>query len=800
MGGKTSRGGPGPMRFPALKTALIFSSGIILGNWIPIPLQQPAIGCGLFFLLIVLLMAAWKYAGEKMTGVLLFVLLITGWSRISIALLPPAGGLQSHLDGPPVTLKATLSRDPEYRTDKIRYWLSADSLLSNKGFIPAKGQFLLTRYTSCDSFGYGEEICVNGELRKPADRRNPGGFDYRTYLFSRKISGILSLSPGSGIHSSGHKKGNIILKLIYPVRRQINRIIETLYTSETKTLLKALILGDRGDISEETRELFSNLGIIHVLAVSGLHVGFVLLLLNTIFGLMRLPGNWRHCLVIFGLIFFALLTEAKPPVVRATVMAVVYLLGRCLEKQSNALNSLGVAGIILLMINPLMLFDTGFLLSFTAVFSILYIYPRLNSCQIVRQINNRLAHHRLLNSVWMLFLVSLSAQLGTLPVVLTAFNRVSFLGIIANLFAVPLIGLIVAYGFTSLIISAFCLWLGQLYGYCTELLMQVLLLISRILVQGPVTVMHFATPSWTMNLLMITMLLTATESFIKRKKALIFITLVLLNGWIWQRALTSDAGSLTWIQLDVGQGDPAVFHLPRHKTLLIDGGDRTPGFDAGKRIIEPYLHHKGIRTIDALILTHGHNDHAGGLLSILNAFKVRKIYLSEPCSQAFPFIQFLNRAKQLNIPLRQLTAPDTIWFPGVTCAFLSPDRAISQSGSENNRSLVTMITFGKHRFLCMGDAEKEAEAHLLQTGCPLRADVVKIGHHGSQTSSTPEFIGRVQPEHAVISVGARNKFDHPDQSTLSVLTSLGIHVQRTDLHCAVIFHSDGNTLKQIQWK
>jgi competence protein ComEC len=801
MGGKACRDNRQTMKSPALKTALVFGAGIILGHRHPIPQQLPVIGIALIFLLFTSWMTTWKRLRGKTTGILLFALLfLTGFIRISVETWQPAGSIEPYLDGPPVTLKATLCKDPEYRTDRTRYWLTVDSLQATRRFFPVKGRVLLTRYHCGDTFEYGDEIILSGELRRPAGRRNPGGFDYRAYLFSRKITGILVLAPGSGMVRTGIKKGHFIYRLIYPVRRQINRIIETIHTGETEAILKALILGDRGDISEETLELFSSLGIIHVLAVSGLHVGFVLLLLNTIFGLMRLPGNWRLWLNIFGLIFFALLTEAKPPVVRATVMAVVYLLGKCLGRQSNPLNALGVAGILLLMINPLMLFDAGFQLSFSAVFSILYLYPRINSWHIVRQINSRLVHHRLVRAVWMLFLVSLSAQLGTLTVVLTVFNRVSLLGMITNLFAVPLIGLIVAYGFTSLLIAPFSLWLGQIYGYCTEILMRILLGLSRILVQGPVTVIHCATPTWMAILLMVTLLFMGVELNIKVKKKLILISLLLLNGWVWLRGLSSDASALTWVQLDVGQGDAAVFHLPKRKILMIDGGDRSPGFDSGKRIVAPYLHHKGVRNIDALILTHAHDDHVGGLIAVLSAFKVRRIYLTDTLSRAYPFVEFLSRAKKLNIPVQQINAPYTLRFPGVSCVFLSPDSFMCRTGNENNRSLVSLITFGKHRFLCMGDAEKEAEAQLIQTACSLDADIIKIGHHGSQSSSSPEFLEQIRPDHAIISVGKRNRFNHPDQRTISVLNSMDVQIHRTDLDRAVIFHSDGYRLKQVQWK
>ena len=257
---------------------------------------------------------------------------------------------------------------------------------------------------------------------------------------------------------------------------------------------------------------------------------------------------------------------------------------------------------------------------------------------------------------------------------------------------------------------------------------------------------------------------------------------------------------MTYVQLDVGQGDAAVFHLPRGKTVLVDGGPVSTTFNAGERIIAPYLHHRGIRTLDAVILTHAHSDHVGGLAAVLESFQVHKVILSDSSSHSPIFKNFLDVARKRRIPTQMITAPDSLVLEGVIFYLISPDSLMAQDDNPNNQSVVTLICHGKDRILLTGDAEVEAETHMIHTIHPLHTDLMKVGHHGSYTASSEAFIQNVKPKAVIISVGEKNRFGHPSAEILKRYETHGVQVLRTDHEGAVIYQSDGRGFLRVEWQ
>ena len=787
---------------PAVKTGLLFIVGTVIGSECPFHcswwLWLPAIlisGAG------ILAFVNWNTGLRQ--GLLAVALILLGWLRISMTTWVPGNHVSNCLNREGITIKAHLTGDPEIRDIKTVLRFGTDSILTEQGFIKGRGKFILNRYQQdCDSLKYGDQILLKGQLVLPSARRNPGGFDYRAYLKTRNITGLFILSKNFPPVRTGFRKGNPVLhRAVYPLRRQIARILNHHYTGQSRALLKALILGDRTDISDENREFFQRIGIIHILAVSGLHVGFVLVLLKTLFGLLRIPGSWQAFLIIFFLILFCLITQSKPPVIRATLMASLYLIGLTIERQPDPFNTLGVTGLILLIRNPLMLFDTGFQLSFSAVFSILYLYPKWKHLPGFRQCHSWCMRHRLFKNIWPLWLVSLSAQLGTLPVVIVAFNRIPIIGPLSNLFAIPVTGLIVVYGFISLIFAPFSQWIAAVFASLTSVLVHLLYEAAKLFNAFPLASTTLPAPHPAHLLLYICVLLLWIHwtSCVHRRR-FILAGMLLLNWTVWHAVFNSPATRLTYVQLDVGQGDSAVLHIPKRRTLIIDGGDRKPGFDAGKNVLIPYLRHHGIRHIDTVILTHAHNDHIGGLIAVAAAFSIRQILMSDTLSRSGAMREFLNIIKKRHIPVRIITAPDSLKFPGVICYFLSPEQSMQRHNNWNNRSLVMQLVFGRHRFLCMGDAEHEVEDLLIRQYPSLSADVIKVGHHGSGSSTGDRFLNHIHPEHAMISVGRKNRFGHPDSSVIKRLKNAGTAVYRTDQDGAVLIESDGKQLRLKIWK
>jgi len=584
------------------------------------------------------------------------------------------------------------------------------------------------------------------------------------------------------------------------------QMIEKTSTGSSQPLLKALLVGERTEMPVHLYEQFSKAGITHLLAVSGLHVGFILMILLGVFTLLFIPYPLRVILVISGLGFFTLLTESRPPVVRAFIMAAFYLIGTLLERKPKPLNIIGLAALFSLCINPKSLFDLGFQLSYSAVLAIVIGYRQLRILPVIKTLYERTAKIRFLHNFLTMGLVSLSAQLGTLPITIFYFNRISWISIPLNLIAIPLTGLAVTIGFATLLLNlihhSFISILGTLNSYILSFIIS----LTRWASSLPFSYTTCPTPNILHILCYFSLLFLLIKwRFIFWRKRLIFLTLILTNSIIFINVIIHRKPKFEVIQFDVGYGDATLLKLPRNHRVLIDGGSRNPTFDNGKSVIAPYLRQNGIQHLDAVFLSHPHNDHIGGLIYILTHFHVRQLFVSDTLYHSPLFDNLMQIARERNISLYQMSDSDTIHFPGIRVSCLSAGKIYTTDQSLkklnlNDASLVLKFCFGKTSFLFMGDAEKSVEKTLLQSDKNLKSTVLKIAHHGSATSSIAPFLKRVQPEHAIISVSEHNKWGHPSQKVIQRLENLEIQTYRTDKNGAIVIRSDGESIRIINWK
>ena len=791
---------------PALKTALLVSIGIALSGIFRISFHILLILASCTTLL-TLIFISLKRDTFLQWFIPITLIILGGLRYTQVSQLFPENHIIRHIQpDKAVILQGFLIKDPIEKPGRYELTIGTESIIEDTMRISVTGKLRTTVYEGIpENLKYGDQIQITGRLIRPRRRRNPGGFDYRAYLARQDIHVLLRMSRGSEIIKTGQQKGSVLLReLVYPVRRYFLRIIDNTTLGEARSILRALLVGEKGTLDPELRDRFAKAGIIHVLAVSGLHVGFVLLILTVIFGFLRFPYTWRVALVIMGLVFYALLTESKPPVIRAVIMASVYLIGTVLERRANPLNLVGVAALIILLWKPLYLFDIGFQLSFTAILSIIYFYRKLNDIPFIKVVYRKFQHYPLGRYLISLFLVSISAQLGTLPLTAVYFNRIPLLSVFVNLIAIPMVGLVVAFGFVTVLFGLLHPWLAAVYGALNhEILTLFLKMITRI-GDMPLAFAFVPTPGILHILIYFSIVLGLLDLYKKSiRRIYAFILLFFLNILVWRAAVRNEASKLTWIQFDVGQGDAAILHMPRNRHILIDGGDRTPYFDNGERVIAPYLRRKGIRKIDAVLITHPHNDHIGGLLYILDNFQADQIITAgTPCESRMA--QNLHQMiSNKNIPASNINAPDTLSFPGTRLVFLSPDEKQKNQfygGNLNNQSLVCHLFFGSTRFMFTGDIEKPIEDSLVRQGNPLKSDVLKVAHHGSQTSSSKNFLNTILPDYAVISVGEKNRFNHPSAVILERLRASGIKTLRTDLEGAILFKSNGKSIRRVQWR
>ncbi|MFA6467914.1 MAG: DNA internalization-related competence protein ComEC/Rec2 [Bacteroidota bacterium] len=652
---------------------------------------------------------------------------------------------------------------------------------------------------------YGSVISFTGVIQAPGEERNPGEFSYREYLALNNIFATFSVFGYSRVDIAEHREPSFFFEqIIFPSKEFVVRTIRTVMKGDEANFLIGLLLGDRTDISEEIKLAFMNTGTIHVLAVSGSHVVLVAEIIIVVVGLLRFPRKAQIVLAMLVLVYYMFLTGATPSVVRATIMMIVLYAGKLFEERTDVYNVLGVSAVIILLIEPKQLFDVGFQLSFSAVFSIVYFYPKLIA--LIPKIPERLEEFKLITWVWQLFAVSLAAQVGTLPFTAYYFEKVSIVSLFANLIVVPLVGVIVTIGLSGALLGIASMWIASCFNEVNNIIAVITLNFVKWAEQIPYAVLHTAGFGLKETLIysaVIGLLFNIGKREIQKR--IILASLFGANIFLFISFSNPSERNLRVMFLDVGQGDGAVIQFPTGETVVVDAGPSSPGYDAGERTVVPFLRRLGVSTIDAVITSHPHADHLGGVPYLLKHFPVRQTVDAGQQAQSRLFSEY----KQL-----QKTTEHIIARAGMMLTFgdgrffiVHPTERFMDSDSSNGysdlngTSVVFKLQYGTTTFLFTGDAETEAEEHIVGTyGDFLDSDVLKSGHHGSSTSSSEQFISYVTPEQVIVSVGKFNKFRHPSKRVLERFASSGSKIYRTDIEGAVIFESDGNSIRKIVWR
>ncbi len=652
---------------------------------------------------------------------------------------------------------------------------------------------------------YGSFISFKGIIQSPSDERNPGEFSYRQYLALNNIYATISVFGYSNISVSDLRDGNIFFEyLIFPTKNFVVKTIRTVMDGDEANFLIGLLLGDRTDLSQEIKSAFMNTGTIHVLAVSGSHVVLVAEIIFIVVGLLRFPRKTKILIAIAVLIYYMFLTGATPSVVRATLMIIIFYLGKLFQERTDIYNVMGVSAIIILLIEPKQLFDVGFQLSFSAVFSIVYFYPKLNT--LIPKIPEPLEEFKIMKWLWQLFAVSLAAQIGTLPFTAYYFGKVSIISLFANLIVVPMVGLIVTVGLGGALLGIFSMWIASCFSEVNDILAIFTLNFVKWAEQVPFAIVNTATFG-----LQETLCYSALIGFLFNignkviQKRIIFVSLIIGNVLIFTSLSQSHERNLRVTFLDVGQGDGAVIQFPSGEVFVVDAGPKSNEFDAGEKTIAPFLRKNGISTIDGIITTHPHADHLGGVPYLMKHFTVKQTIDADQSAQTNLFYEYDHLRKNAD----HLTGKAGMIIPAGNARLyiLHPTKQFIDSDSSNGysdlnqSSIVFKLQYGNTSFLFTGDVETEAEEHIVNSYQDfLASDVLKAGHHGSSTSSSEYFISSVKPREVIVSVAKFNKFRHPSKKVIERFKSFGASVFRTDVEGAIIIESDGITVNKLKWR
>ncbi|MBL7995001.1 DNA internalization-related competence protein ComEC/Rec2 [bacterium] len=800
-----------PLRlYPAVKVVLLFILIILIIRYTGISSRFVA-GHSLIFSLAAIGLITGAALLRCHMRMLAFLFFISGVFFLISARYPSGKFESSHIShfnqlGREVEVKGIVSRDPQAIKGNIRFVFEARSIRVTQHIgYPSTGQLLITlRDQARMPIRYGEELTLYGRIFAPRNERNPGEFDYAQYLAFQDIYGLMYLSEPGQVNATRHTESNPILKyFIHPIKHYVSELNNSTLSPLSASILTGLLVGERGEIPSEVLEYFSYSGTIHILSISGLHIVFVTALLFGFFSFIRLPYNLRIYFTLACLAVYMGVADFIPSVVRAGIMAAVVLVGTLRQVRGNIINSLFVSLIIILFMQPLALFDIGLQLSFTAVLSIVLIYPKLETaCKRFGFFQS--GHMSLSEKILALLLVSVAAQIGTIPFTAYYFYKIPLAALAANVLIVPLSSFVMGIGFISAIIGTFSITIAQWFANVNELSILLMVKIAEWSSKMPFAYMEFYKMNlWSMLIFYTILFYFLTWHALKIRKYGMIAGLAVIAIFMW-RPVWSSEQPLEIIFLDVGQGDAAVVRTPQNKTILIDAGDCNEHFDQGERVVAPYLRKIGVHHIDYLIMSHPHDDHIGGMFYLLKHFTVGNVIDPGQFYRSDVYDSILCEIERRRIPRRIMRAGDALAIDkDVALYFMHPGKQFVSENTPapagtNNSSLVFQLRYRGVKALFMGDAELPSLSEISDYSETLQSDILKVGHHGSWNGTSQTFLSKVQPKFAVISCGEFNMFNHPSPAVVGDLINGGAKVYRTDQQGAVIFRANVSGIHRVR--
>lgn len=645
---------------------------------------------------------------------------------------------------------------------------------------------------SVNSWKSGMGINFAGSFNDINITSNPGQFNYERYLQRESVYWKIIVS---GIDNVKTSDASAMSVLINNSRDSFTNTFDNLFDQSQSGFLKSIILGDSTDISAELQENFSITGLSHLLAISGLHLSIITFMIFAILLKLRVTRENAAIIVSIVLIFYMIIIGLRPSVVRATVMTLIMLYGFVFKNRISALQGLGIALFIMTLYNPMWIFNIGFQLSFVITFYILWGYS---------EVCNRLPlKEGLLKKSIALVIVT---QFASFPIIFYYFHQYSIIAWLANLLIVPFFSsIILPFGLFILILGSlnvsFVTFFAEIMSFILTLLFKTIDWIAGI------SALHFY---GNINSVIIIMLIyifftwfllrkRIKESFIKLNfKKYIFIfekaSIVLLVIILLIPSIADDSVIITFI--DVGQGDSIYIETLKGTSILIDSGGnfafpkeewkiRDDPFEVGKNIVLPYLRYSGVKNIDYAILTHEDYDHIGGYFSIIEKVDIGTFIAEEGFPRTEIGRKLYDNLVEKNIRVITINESKVIDIDKSTQMFFIPAN-ITSSKVENDHSFALLLNIYNTRVLLSADIEKAGETYIMDKYEIEPVDILKVGHHGSNTSSTEKWLEVLQPTDAIISVGKNNRYNLPSDEVLIRLEDFGSNIWRTDDDGAIL--------------
>jgi len=802
-----------PYRHHLLVTlTFCFILGLLLSFHFPSPSGLTVIifsVCSLITLLLVLL----RFNDEAIIA-LAFCFLLTGyWHGSQHENHPPDVNNISHLfeNTQEAVLIGTLAKmvtgmDHEQKIIARSAYLR---LKDNGNLIPVSGEVLLKLKGEWPkTIVPGESFIVRGIFKKPRSAKAAGLFDYKKYLAEKQIHLIGSVHSALLIHEINSVPDQDVFThfsfFIEKTRTVISDYLSTTLPENHAALYRAVLLGDKSRISADLLDAFKRGGVAHILAISGMHMALLgFFLFSLFYYLTRLSTrlmltiNTRKLSMILcvgPLLFYSLLAGSNTPVTRSLIMSLMFILAFCVNRPKSHMTILAAAALIILIIDPLSLKSASFQLSFAAVASIILMTPRILSFMPSHQAKFGIQnlHNLFIRRTVELVVITISATIGTMPLLVYHFNQISTVTLPANIIVEPLICFwALPCGFLAVPLMFIHPPLAEtvlIFGtWSLELVTKYIIYLSSI----PFSVLWVPDIHIAAMILYYVSLIFIISSTSKQIRAYAILTLtgtlvffVLPLSGLNNKLRKSDSVSF----IDVGQGSSSLLQLAGGRIVLIDAGATTsPGFNCGEKIIAPYLWSQGIGRIDDIILTHADADHYNGISALLERFRPSRLWIPKKQSAKPGYHSLISNALKYRITINSPRDGIFISDSFSTLSVISDqiheinqEKSFDISGTDNNdNSLIVSLTTRFFSILFPGDISASKEKTLIETGRALDHDILLSPHHGSSTSNSLEFLKTVNPRYMIVSARTSDNHLFPSATTRATAERLGITMLTT---------------------